>query len=332
VAQVSGALTGTSLPPDAHVALVWRVGNSNKWVVANDAPLVDGKFSFDVAPPPAEYFARSQDTLEWALFSPMDDTEMATASADASAPVTEIDSGVKTQSLRPLDGVSGGIGDPSSLESALAGFVVYIDKNGNGRLDVGGEYVSSPDEMIGGNRELLVTYFRGGGALDYEKLRDKAGVLPHAGCNLGWTQQRWLPTDTVELKLAENRLPYEVCSRFTTDDPNQVCIPNTEVECYCANLAQGRAECAADGRNLSLCQCDPGAKMNFPRPDDPRLHCLSGGGWSFDGDPTCPTDRLCNSHYSPLTGSASCSTNLYGGYFDKAPTPVPQGWPCPVTP
>jgi len=62
--------------------------------------------------------------------------------------------------LTPRDAVSGQITKP--LSAAVAGFVVYVDTNGNGRLDIEGEYATPTDEVIGGNEELLLAYLRDG--------------------------------------------------------------------------------------------------------------------------------------------------------------------------
>ena len=56
VATVSGALTGTNVPANAHIALVWKNGTNGGVAVGADAPIVGGKFTMALTPPPDSYF------------------------------------------------------------------------------------------------------------------------------------------------------------------------------------------------------------------------------------------------------------------------------------
>src|SRR5262249_43936858 len=56
VSKVSGALTGTNVPANAHVALVWRLA-AGGYEVGADVAVVNGAFSIDLTTPPDAYFA-----------------------------------------------------------------------------------------------------------------------------------------------------------------------------------------------------------------------------------------------------------------------------------
>jgi hypothetical protein len=222
--------------------------------------------------------------------------------------------GVKPKALGGAGGVlhledtaSGEVTGP--LQAAIAGFVVYEDANGNDALDINGAAASSPDTLLGGAEDLLLVYFRGGGALDYERLSDKSGVLPSPGYNLAATEGRWFPLDLVELKLGAAHLPSQVCSgsgpKTSSDNGNSG--PSVK------DAGRGPSDAAANP---------------FPSPNDPRLHCSSDGrtfSYTFD----CPTPP------PPVVGlcsSGNSSRPYCAGYSEAMPNggPVPVGWPCPV--
>lgn len=207
IETVSGALTGDATPANARVALVWRVGSASSWVVGSDVAVSNGKFTMPLSAPSASHYLPNE-------ISSFADLGGATVSASADAGVSKA-----SLALRPRDIVSGGtITEP--LHAALAGFIVYVDRNGNRKLDLGqGPDLESADEIIGGNAELFLSYFKGGGALDYEKLRDKSGIRPHAGYNLAWSgEDRWLPLNVVELKITRGAtLPASVCGSGDQD-------------------------------------------------------------------------------------------------------------------
>jgi hypothetical protein len=365
IGKVSGALTGgASLPSGAQVALVWRVGNANKWVVGQTVTPVAGKFSFDISAPPNEYFAKAPETFDKVLgpgptgdqeapsaisggapgaggvsgaggtsgMVPLGDVDGGTVGPIGPLPDSGVaDSGVEPQAIHPLDDLGGTIGGADgTMESAIAGFVVFVDKNGNGQLDLDPTMLgSSKDEIIGGNAEFIVTYLRGGTSLDFEKLRDKAGQLPAAGINLGWLQGRWFPTDGVELKLGDNtRLPPLVCTRF--DEPGLVCAPGDSIPCVCFDSdveARGTQHCSADGKSITMCDCGT-PSTPLIRPGDPRLHCQADGSWSYSGDPRCALDRLCDATFSGNSYFGGGCSSSYAS--SKPPVPVASDWPCPV--
>ena len=203
------------------------------------------------------------------------------------------------------------------LDVAWAGFVVYIDANGNGKLDLSGTNVETSDKVLGGADDLTLTFYAGGSSLDYEKLRDHSGILPHAGYNLSWsTESRWLDLDLVELKLARRRtLPQSVCGG----------MPTTSIgdrERWPDRGRRGRRQQRYGG---------------FPPSGDPNLVCSSDGySWQYTGYPTGYPTATCVPPTNPTTPPGLCfqydePTACAGGPTGGAIGPgdsVPPGWPC----
>ena len=320
VATVTGALTGTSVPDGTRVALVWRRGVAGGVEVGADVAVVGGRFAMDLAEPPSGYFfpleasdyvALNGEGRSTGASAPTTANGEAALDMPAPAPPGE-GAATKTKSvvLRPQDSVSGQITQPMNV--AVAGFVVYVDANGNGRLDLDGPEPSSSDRILGGNDELLLTFLKDGGALDYEKLRDRSGILPARGYNLAWGQGRWLPLDLVELKLSEGeRLPPSVCTST-------------------GGIAEPPSVVTFDA---GAAPTDP-TVGRYPPPDAPNLHCAPDGR-SFQylppsdcTPPEPPRSGLCTPEAwdLPLVG---CSGGGYGEAL-AAGEPPPPGWPCTV--
>ena len=330
VATVSGALTGMAVPANTRVALVWKAGEAGGYAVGSDVAVVNGKFTMDLSAPPSSYFFAAESDYEGLSGSgssepPMpDSTEPGLPKDDSAGGSTSSSSGASGSStsgggqsfafgsqLSPRDTVSGQINQPLSV--AVAGFVVYVDTNGNGKLDIEGPYAKPTDDVIGGNKELLLAYLRDGGALDYEKLRDRSGILPQAGYNLAWDEGRWLPLNVVELKLsAKTKLPGAVCSGSGTSSFDEPPSP----------------------RPSSSSSGGPGS-TGYPDPNDPNLICSSDGrSFSYtapcaDPAPSPPQpEGLCASSYS-VSPSGGCGGVGYGSAIPDG-EPAPEGWPCTV--
>ena len=348
VATVSGALTGTAVPANARVALVYRkvtttgTGSTATVEVASDAPVVGGKFTMNLGVPAADYFSGIEGH---SIKNISDDStppsvgggSVGTTPAPAEEPVPSGGSsgggafGVATK-LAPRELVSGQITEP--MTAAMAGFVVYADTNGNGKLDLEGEYASSPDEILGGNAELILVYLQGGGSLDYEKMRDKSGILPAAGFNLAWTEGRWLPLNVVELKLSsKTQLPSPVCASssgygssgsggssgssgsFEEAKPNTSLPPSTDA-------GAGPSGSSSSGG---------GGGTGYPSPTDPSLQCSPDGrsytyyaGSECPPPPPAPVGLCAGSGYDVAypCARAGYTSSLMPG------EPVPSGWPC----
>ncbi|MDF2695078.1 MAG: hypothetical protein K0S65_3461, partial [Labilithrix sp.] len=120
VATISGALTGTDMPSGTRVALVWKVGQTGNYAVTSDVPVVNGKFTMDLATPPDSYFFSAEGDYDGLSGG---GTEGIAKYADASAGKSgQLSFGMN---VAPRDTVSGQINQP--LSSAVAGFVVYVD-------------------------------------------------------------------------------------------------------------------------------------------------------------------------------------------------------------
>lgn len=316
VAVIQGALTASDsadVPANAHVAIVWYDASNGKLAIGADAPVVDGKFSFKLTAPADAYFLAVDDDG-----ASSDDAVPPNTQAPAPAEDTSGGAGSATpESIRPLaDPVGGSITD--SLRVAIGGFVVYADDNGNSKLDLDddqGTYQSSPDKIVGGSTELELVYLKGGGTVDYEKLRDKTGVKPAVGFNLHVGDDQddglWLSANDVSLKLGAKKLPSSVCNNI--GDVLEV-TPTGGGTAFAGDPAGSSANepSTADPSNII---CAP----------DGRSYVISYG--NCDEPPTPTPEGLCTSGSS----SDTCSNGAYPGGSLEPGDPVPEGWPCPVT-
>lgn len=353
VATISGALTGVSIPANARVALVYRTvatpGEASQAAVevGSDVPVVAGKFTMNLGVPAEEYFSSidgESQTTDIAPPSTRPLPEPSTSLPPSSGSSTSGGGGAFGAAaiaprLAPRDIVGGQITSPMS--AALAGFVVYADTNGNGKLDLEGQYAASTDQILGGNTELILTYLRDGGALDYEKLRDKSGILPAAGFNLMWTQGRWLPLNVVELKLSASvRLPSAVCGSYgsswgSSSSGSVSTGPDVPVSDSAGSSSSGSAgtlPSSGSGSGSGGGSSSGSYPGTYPSPTDPGLHC-SPDGRSFMY--TMPSD--CPPSPPPPVGlcagdvyeTAPCASGGYGTSLSSG-QPIPEGWPCPV--
>jgi hypothetical protein len=231
--------------------------------------------------------------------------------------------------VSPRDTAVGGtITEP--MTAALAGFVVYADTNGNGKLDLEGQYASSPDQILGGNKELILAYLKGGGALDYEKLRDKSGILPTAGFNVAWSEGRWLPLNVVELKLdAKASLPSAVCSSYTTVSESSSGSGGSGG----TNPSEPTVPVSVDGGAADGSSSDGSTGGYYPSPSDPTLLCSADGrsftyvpkGSGCTNLPPAPVGLCAGDTYPIACAEPSGYQSLYPGQS------TPPGWPCPVS-
>lgn len=292
VGTVTGKLSGDAAPANARVALVWRTGETVGFSVGADAPVVNGTFSLALTEPDPSYFVAYSATNNSEKPSPS--TALGNSgdpSASTSPPSTSpTPLNVGAQSLRPLDAVSGSISS-TPLSAAVAGFVVYVDANGNGTLDLTGSDANSVDTIIGGNDSLILVDFRDGNALDYEALRDTTGGKPAPGWNLGWSaHDRWLGLDMVDLSLsATNALPEAVCS-----GPSNVFVTSG------SSVASGTAPCSNDGRSYTpyTCTTTPGSGLCGRE----TVACAAGATVTIPPGQPFPSDWACGSTGGTTTG------------------------------
>ena len=368
VATVSGSLTGTTVPAGARVALVWRTASSSTetggYALGDDVPVVGGKFSISLAVPASAYFseldgstsfnsgsvdvppsAGGSDPSSGSSTSGSAGTSSGSGGTSSSGGSTSSSSGGGAKQVTPKD-MAGGSIVTQPLSAAVAGFVVYVDTNGNGKLDLSGQWAASTDTILGGASDLVLTYLKDGGALDYEKLRDGSGILPTAGFNLAWTEkERWLPLNEVELKLTANaQLPYPVCSTSGyyagsgsgsssggsgTVDPVATTKPSPPPE-----LDAGGSSSSSSGSSGTA--TDAGSPSAYPDPSDPNLKCSADGtsfSYSYPStpcvpDPTPAPTGLCTGGI--VYDTVGCATG--GGYGASLPSDgmIPEGWPCTV--
>ena len=293
-ATVSGALTGADVPAGARVALVWRAAWSGSLAVVGDTAIENGTFSMAFAPPPDNFFFSPGDTLRHtsAQAPPDYDPDSATGTEGKSA------SFPFSTGVAPRDAVGGTVGQ--ALTAAVAGFVVYLDGNGNGKLDLSGSEATSGDVIIGGHPDLMLTYLRDGTTADYEELRGPSGPAPTPGFNLFWPG-RWSSLEPVALGLVRPmKLPSNVCAGLSAEAAGGPVVRE-----------EGGGPVGGGGKY------GPG-DGNYPAPDDPDLHCTSDGR-SFVYTPTkCDDARLC------------CSNERRVHNLDFGMS-VPEGWPCTVS-
>lgn len=344
VATVSGALTGTAVPANARVALVYRKFTAASHAgaptveVASDTAVVGGKFTMNLTAPSADYFS----AVDGKSFDDSNPPQVGDVAAPEPAPAPSGASGGGSSSggaggfagnVGTQDIVSGGI--TQQMTAAVAGFVVYADSNGNGKLDLEGEYASTPDQILGGNKELVLVFLQDGGALDYEKMRDKSGIVPTAGFNLAWTEGRWLPLNVVELKLSDTaRLPGPVCA---SDGYAYASGSGGSGGASTTTPAMPKGEDPSGGSSSGGGSSGGGSTIGgYPSPTDPNLEC-SPDGRSFmysppnDCPPYTPQPKpvgLCASGYD-YDETAPCARGGYGSSL-TTDQPVPEGWPCTV--
>jgi hypothetical protein len=341
VATVSGALTGITVPANARVALVYR-GNTaanatshSVVVVGSDVAVIGGHFTMNLGVPADNLFSAVDAVSDGTSAAPPVAESPPSASAGGAPATGTSTSGspgaFAAAQLAPRDIVGGQITE--AMTAAVAGFVVYADTNGNGQLDLEGPYASSPDQILGGNKELFLVYLKGGGSLDYEKMRDKSGILPTAGFDLAWTQGRWLPLTDVELKLSANaQLPSTVCASSGGVDtvsaaPGIVAVGKDP-------SASGGGSSGSGSGGVSTTSDGGSGGTYYPSPSDPQLKCSADGrSYSYgDNNPTTcntPPTGLCAGDVYPTTyctGSTGYGSALAPG------APVPDGWPCPTAP
>lgn len=341
IATITGALSGTSVPANARVALVFSTGTTKGLAVQGDAPVVDGKFTLTLGTPNAAWFFSLGGTYTDSSpnigtgggASGGSDPDIEPPTRDGSGKGLAEMAGRLGQAANVgiRDQVSGSITD--SITAAAAGFVVYVDTNGNGAFDLDATNGTSTDEIIGGNAELTLMFLKGGGALDYEKLRDRTGALPAPGYNLAWSEGRWLSLSLAELKLSNaTRLPSLVCSSGYS-------------------VVSGSGSSGGDVliEKPQPTETDAGAPApwygGYPAPDDPGLVCAPdglsfeykwpdpgtgncGGGGTYPGTPT--KSGLCADNAADETAPTRCAVPPQPPTQLEPGAPVPDGWPCKI--
>jgi hypothetical protein len=246
--------------------------------------------------------------------------------------------------LTPKDVASGAVSAP--LTAAVAGFVLYVDGNGNGQFDISGDDGASPDQVVGGQHDLVLVYLRDGSQLDLEKLADKPGHVPSRGYNLVLASlDRWVSLSSVDLTLGENDsvLPGGVCELSRGIASGDVALPPSASDIGpngASGGASGGATTVSDGGTGTLgstgttgyswgSASNPAPSLQhgpYPAKGDPNVWCSTDGRWwRYDScrSGTVAPPGVCGA-YHPL------ACNDYGAMLGSA-DPVPAGWPCDAT-
>ncbi|AKU99328.1 hypothetical protein AKJ09_05992 [Labilithrix luteola] len=297
LAKVSGQLQG-SVPTGTRVALVWH--GPPGFVVAGEAPLVNGSFTMDLSSPPPDALFVSSDGP-----NSHDESSASAGNASAGSAGPAGTASIPLQ-LRPMTEVSGGTSKP--LSAAVAGFVVYADTNGNGKLDITADRAVPADEIIGAGNRILLAYLRDGSQLDLDNARDGTGVTPTRGYNLWSTQgNRWVSLSSVDLRIDLKTLPSEVC-----------------------HAGPGTAE-ADTMPNASPPSADDTLILrSYPSPDDPNLHCAPDGqSYTYSSPceappaPEAKPQGLCDGNDTPVAYGCAPDT-----YVDHGTEGYSGQWPC----
>lgn len=297
LAKVSGQLQGAA-PTGARVALVWH--GPAGFLVAGEAPLVNGTFTMELAsPPPDSAFVTNR--------GPDGSDASTNGSVGSDTPSANAGTSSLPLKLRPMTEISGGTSKP--LTAAVAGFIVYADSNGNGKLDVTTDNAVPSDAIIGAGNRILLAYLRDGSQLDLDNARDDTGVTPTRGYNLWSTSgDRWVSLSSVDLRLDVKTLPSAVCNAVDGGD-----APSTS----------------------SGGVYDGGASTAYPSPDDPNLHCGADGmsyTYSTPCDPPPATQDddpkgLCDGSSDDVPDAYACvpDTEVFYEY-----TGYSGSWPCSI--
>jgi hypothetical protein len=331
LAKLSGRVlnpNSLALNGSVRVAVVWKVYTPVEFNVAEDLPVQPAfPMSFTIeldAPPPPE--AMSSAAQPSATSSPPTAMSMAgggpiDAGAGAAAAVSK------------LEPVNVQLNPNPNLKYAVGSVVAYVDRNGNGKLDLVPEDAStSIDAIVATNSELTIIYFEGPitDTSGVPLLKDAAGHLPTDGYNLAKLPQcnrtsgvatfgaanpaclhppppptfdagpcsgalEWLPTDT----------------RF---DLTVATVPEV-ASLICQNGAASASNAATGSGGPPS---DPSVQpAQYPDPCDPNLQCAQDGSDYMLFSCTTVSQGICR-------GTITTCTSV--GY--ARPTPVPAGWPC----
>lgn len=272
-ARVMGALQG-SVPTNARVAIVWQTRDG--LARGADVAVVDGKFSMDLGAPPEAY-----------LFDADDKVGPGGGEGDTPDPTTDglpvaFDASIGTQTT--ANGTTTGL----ALRRGEAGFIVYLDENGNHELDFD-ENARAVETIVGAEKSLVLTFFADGTTFDYEKLGDGKSA-PHEGYNLylvgEGNGQHWFPLDSIQLKVGEASLPISVCGRLVDARGVGGMMVDAGTHTVCNGGASYVESCMAPAEN-NLCaaylatvggSCDASANHD----DDCGLDAGLDGGAAID--------------------------------------------------
>jgi hypothetical protein len=243
------------------------------------------------------------------------------------------------QSLRPLDTP----GSSNAGEYAIGTVVAYVDRNGNGKLDlVGPDAGAYIDQILATNVETSIVYFQGP---ILSALSQNAHGAPVEGYNLFDAPPCNIPTPSAQaIANPFGWPPNAACPQTSTADagsglpvgtivpvkpcPEPSWLPITtrfvltvatapEIsQVACENGGPGSQPSVSTGSGMA--PPPPSVQpAQYPDPCDPNLECTPDGSQYVYLACTTVDQGLCLPSYT------SCTSVSY-----IRPTPVPAGWPC----
>jgi hypothetical protein len=298
----SVAVTG-----NVRVAVVWQAASG--FNVAEDLPLqpvFPSSFTIQLDdPPPASAMTSSADFFGGGAAAPTTGTGVAPTGPN----------GAVASQDKPL---AAPLSSPTSsdAEVALGVVVAYVDKNGNGKLDLvptGADgYV---DQILATNTSELVIYVQG--TIPTTAV-DEKGNLPEEGYNL---------YSGCDVALPYSPSPGSICANPPDAGPPQ---PTCYLQ-WLAITSPITLSVANDPQvNSIMCQTTPGGSetvgateplpgrpTTYPNPCDPNLGCApDGSSYTYGSCQTVPTG-ICEGTQE------NCTSVSY-----SRPSPAPSDWPC----
>jgi hypothetical protein len=345
LAEIKGTVVNPdSLPVNGsvRVAVVWRTTSPGRFNVAEDLPVqpvFPSAFTIQLdGPPPADVMI----SLAASASSPPPSSSTSAGggpAGDAQAgggggPVDE--AGLAMQSLRTLDVP----GASSTGQYAIGTVVAYIDRNGNGKLDLAapdaGAYI---DQVVATNIETSIFYFQGpipglahqnphNAAVEGYNLLDEppCNLMPAAPSNVmnmfGWPPNAACASTADAGAQPEAGTPVGPCAQASwlpISTPLVLTVATApEISQVACENGGPSTQPGASGAAGGAGPFDPSVQpAQYPDPCDPNLLCASDGSNYFYLTCTTVNEGLCLPSYTDCTSV---------GY--ARPTPAPAAWPC----
>jgi hypothetical protein len=342
LATVKGSVINPNALPvngAVRVAVVWRMAQGGQFNVAEDLPvqaIFPSAFTIQLDGPPPADVMNSAAVLAG---PPAEGPEAGATSSFMAAGAAGDDGGLMPQSLHPL--ATPGSSNGGSF--AVGTVVAYVDRNGNGKLDlVGPDAGAYIDQVLATNVETSIVYLEGPipGALF-----QNAHGTPREGYNL--FDQPPCPIPTAGMQAMVNPIgfsPNPACPQTSTADasvslPVGTIVPVRKCpEGSWLPISTPFVLTVATAPQISQVACENGGADNqasfgtgsgtmppppsvqpaqYPDPCDPNLSCATDGSQYFYATCTIVNQGLCLPSYTSCTSV---------GYM--RPTPTPAGWPC----
>jgi hypothetical protein len=322
LAKLSGGLLNPqslSVAGSVRVAVVWKSETPGKFNVAEDLPVqpvFPSSFTIELGPPPAGAMN--------SIPAPRSASSSTFSSGSGAPPPKAPAPSPSAQQPSPYP----------DFQFAIGVVVAYVDKNGNGKLDLVPSGASGYiDQIIATNTEMAIYYIQG--PIPPPLLvKDSAGNVETEGYNLVRIPPCPSPAGGpghgfggggVVNPACTTPPPAPVVDAGTCQKPTWLKI-STPFELTVASTPEVAAlMCESDsstggstGSGTGTGPLDPSIQpAQYPDPCDPNLACASDG--SNYQLATCATvsQGICLGTYT------TCTSVRY-----SRPTPAPAGWPC----